>query len=82
MQRTEPRTISQVELEGITEATMDTGSRILCQASAAQQREAKGKVDKNLFARQVTQDQRKIIISMHKEQQEMLVHIAPPKKAI
>ena len=33
---------------------MNAGSRMMCQASAAQQRAAKGKADKNLFARQVT----------------------------
>jgi hypothetical protein len=50
---------------------MKAGSRVMFQVLASQQRAAEGKAKENLLGRQATliNNQRKIMISMHKEQQ-------------
>ena len=64
------------QLEGITNA-IEAGSRVMSQASASQQRAAECEAKENLLGRQATliNDQRKIMISMHKEQQGAIVCI-------
>ena len=64
------------QLKGIMDA-MEAGRTVMSQASAAQQLAAERKAKENLLGRQATliDNQRKMMISMHKEQQGALVCI-------
>ena len=54
---------------------METSSRVMSQASAAQPRAAEREANKNLLGRQaiLIENWRKMVISMHKKQQGPLV---------